>query len=450
MEIRKWTCSSCRLLTLVMWIPFVFLSLACGENLQDSISKNVAGEDSSIALLVGQGFNSVNSGAKGHCVDIGGLETQTGQISGSFAEYRLLEITSESSLRENLNVSASGSMKFAVMGGGSARMNFVRSVNKTGSSRYVLVHARVGNQLELATSFRLKEKAATLLASDKEGFVRNCGNEFVYGRRTGGEFYAVFEYEFHSAQEEKRFNTAIEASGFGWKASGNINQELAKFNMSARVHVKMLRFGGIGPLPDIKDLQDYGSKFGTVVSAMTGSPVTLELITKNYDGVEPFDISGYASSLTRQNRMIKQLAEAIEGAYESRRSIIYVKRNSHVFEDFDESHLSKAEVNLSRFINIYEQAVVDCFENYVNGCSIPQESYPSAPVLPERKKGTTGLLEYCESLRWQTYKRGMVDFNKYLQWKKFGEVPIFRNENDVESGVVASASCLVYGYLFKE
>jgi hypothetical protein len=249
----------------------------------------------------------------------------------------------------------------------------------------VLVHAKVANQMELSSSFRFKQEALDLLKNGKQKeFVEQCGSEFVYGRRTGGEFYALFEYEFSSSEEEKRFSAAISASGMGWKASANINSELAKFNMAARVHVKMFRLGGNGSLPEVSNLADYGRKFSEIVSTVNGSPVTLELITKDYTGVMPLDVAPNPALIERQKYVINSIAKNRDEASEKLATIRYVKVNLEKFEPVSIEQLNKGDLDLVAYINRQNEAAVACFENIWTGCSLPQASFPGV-YIPNRK-----------------------------------------------------------------
>ncbi|MBF0440828.1 MAG: hypothetical protein HQK54_02890 [Oligoflexales bacterium] len=362
------------------------LIATCGTNRSHNGAnlKNLPGEDPSEAALLSQGFNTVDGSIKGHCVELGPTTTQSGQLTGSTSEYRLLEISSEQSLRENLSVSAAASIKGSIYGG-SGRFSFVSSVNKNSSSRYVLVQARFSNQMELASSFTFKQEALDLLKKGKQKeFVEQCGNEFVYGRRTGGEFYALYEYEFSSSEEEKRFSSAVSASGAAWKASANINSELSKFNMSAKVHVKVYRLGGSGAIPEIENLAEYGRKFPEIVAAINGSPVTLELITKDYTGVGPLESAANPALIERQKYVINNIAKNRDQASEKLATVRYVKMNLDKFEQVSVDELNKNDLDLVSYINKQNDAAVACFEDIWAGCILPETKFP--PVnIPNRK-----------------------------------------------------------------
>jgi hypothetical protein len=363
---------------------------ACGNRLDRDGSKlaNIAGEDSSTALLIGQGYNPVQGAVKGFCVDVGNLETQSGNSTGQMAEFRLLEIESESALREALNVSASASFTGTV-GRASARASFAESVNKNRSSRYLLVHTRVANQLEVARSFEFTDSATRLLKQgDSEAFLKHCGSEFVYGRRTGGEFFAVFEFSFVSSEEEKAFSSAISGSGAGWKMAGSVNEELSKFGKFASTQIKMYVVGGSAAFPWVDSLADFGAKFNTMVNLTQSNAVTLELLTKDYDGVEPIELRPNTELLVRQRYVMEQLGMGRDAAREILNTVRVVKTHPENYESVDLEHLNESESKLNVYLNSLNDAAVECFANAVQSCKVPSASLPFI-VMPKKRYGLT-------------------------------------------------------------
>ena len=315
---------------------------------------------------------------------LGPLQQQSGNSTGEISEFRLLEITSEERLRESLNVSASASFS-GLVGGYSGRMSFAQSVNKNNQSRYLLVHTRVANQLQLASSFTFTPEAQNLIKSGQQAaFTRQCGSEFVSGIRTGGEFFAVFEYEFSSLEEDRKFSAAVSASGAGWKAAGDINTALAKFNMSARTQVRIYRQGGNGELPAVDSLQDYARKFPTLVQTVGGAPVTLELITKDYSGVRPLDLQFNPQLLVRQQYVMQNLAKNRDQAGELLQSVRYVQSHADNYFPAGAGELQSWDRDLTNFVNTTNDAAVECFADIFNGCKIPNVALPTV-LLPPRK-----------------------------------------------------------------
>lgn len=375
-------------------LGFLLLLSSCGGPPREvkTFLFNVPGEDSSMALLPGQGVNHIDWTAKGFCTDTQHFQTQSGQSTGQFVEFRLLEITSVSALRESLHVTAAASFQASMFGRMSARMDYAKSVNQNSQSRYLLLHTRVGNQLNLATQFRFRPEAQALLQQgDTKRFLENCGTQFVYGYRTGGEFFALFEFEFSSAEEDRKFSAAIQASGVSWKASTEIASALQKFSLQARTHLSIYRMGGAGPLPDIGDIRSFALQYPTLVSTLHQHFVTLELITKDYSGVEPVNLSPNPGLLIRQDQVINQLARDRDHAVEISNTIRYIKLHPQEFSILPDS-LDRSDVEITKYLNRVNQAAVNCFADIWNGCSVPELVFPSI-AFPMRKVGTSR----CES-----------------------------------------------------
>jgi len=359
-----------------MWL-LLLLVVVGREACAETINKNVHGEDASLALLLGQGLSTVDWEAKGFCVDLDEMRTQSGQERGQYAEFRMLEITSESSLRENLNISAAGMLKSSVFFKIDARVNFARSVNKNSSSRYLLVHVRVANQMLLASGFTFRPNAIDLLKGGRtEDFISSCGNEFVYGQRTGGELFALFEFEFRSRAQERLFDTAVATSGLMWQAGADIDASVNAFSKLGSTQMKIFRRGGRGKIPEIRSLVDLAREFTNIVSLLEKNFVTLELVSKNYAGVEPINLVVGSTTMLRQDLIVQQLARNNDQAIEMLNTIAFIKSRPHNFEQVDYAYLDTTEKMIRQFININNAHVVACFDDIFNGCKVPEVVIP--------------------------------------------------------------------------
>lgn len=387
-----------------MRMLLLLLLLAVGrEACAETVNKNVHGEDAGLALLPGQGLSTVDWEAKGFCVDLGEMHTQSGQEHGQYAEFRLLEITSESSLRENLNISAAGMLKSSVFFKIDARVNFARSVNKNSSSRYLLVHVRVANQLSLASGFTFRPNAIDLLKAGRtEDFINACGNEFIYGQRTGGELFALFEFEFHSSEREHLFDAAVAASGLAWQAGADIDNSVNSFHKLGSTQIKIFRRGGRGKIPEIKNLVDLAREFANIVSLLEQNFITLELISKNYAGVEPINLFVGSTTMLRQDLIVQQLARNNDQAIEMLNTIAFIKRRPHNFEQVDYDYLDTTEKMIRQFININNTHVVACFDDIFNGCKVPEIVIPAFKA-PQRIRDDSPLC--AEGFSWRPTKQ---------------------------------------------
>lgn len=345
------------------------------------------GESSELALLMGYGYNAVKGTVSGVCVDLGKIDTQSGSESGQIAEYRLLQISSERDLQTSLSIQASMSLKASTFGvGGSGRMSFASSVNRHSNSKYLLVHTRVSNQIELASDFRFKKDRQQFLNSlSRKGinsteFTDQCGTHFVYGRRTGGEFYALFEFEMHSDEEERSFSAAVKVSGVGWKSSTKIDETLKQFNQYSITQVKQFRVGASDAWPESDNLEEYARNYPKQIALTKGSRVTLELILKDYQGVQGFDSQNNLKDLNSIALNIESdLADKISEINGFLNVLNEVKRNRSKY-NYGEIYadINKAIPVLNKSLQIAKSAAKKCLTEKPIYCE-----YPSNIIIPE-------------------------------------------------------------------
>jgi hypothetical protein len=376
---------------MVRHLFFILFVLGCGRAGDSPRTlANLPGEDSGSALILGQGYHQVSNQAKGHCVDLGPLQTQNqGDAGGQISSFRFVEITSESQLKESLGISASASFG-DIIGQQSGRLSFIKDIRKHQESRYLLIHTRVANQLRLASSFKYRPEFVELLRKgDFSKFVDHCGTEFVYGTRTGGEFFAVAEFSKLTSAEDQAFTAAVKAAGLGWKAEGELNHALSIFWQFSLSQIRMLRIGGHGEFPKVTDLGEFARKFPQMVTDLRGSPVTLELITKDYTGVSPVDLPDPTPAYAQQMYALTKLALLRDQAWELLNSVQYVKRHQSDYEAFDSNYIEK---QLTHYINAVQLAALDCMREPGSACPIPELSLPVV-ILPNRKlaAGSTRL-----------------------------------------------------------
>jgi hypothetical protein len=178
----------------------------------------------------------------------------------------------------------------------------------------------------------------------------------------------------------------------GWKASGAINHELAKFNLNAKTHAKMYRQGGSGSLPEITNLEDFARNFPTLINSSQGGAVTLELITKDYGGVLPFDLQADTQLFAQQQSIMQQLAQNRDQAMEMIRDIRYIQRNSNLFHISNANDLSRYEREFNTFINAQNRSAVNCIADVYQGCKLPDVAFPSVQ-MPTRQAYPQGTCQ---------------------------------------------------------
>lgn len=429
--------------------PLLLVS-ACGLKAdKGSDLLNIEGESTVLAGIMGSGIDTVKYQVVGNCVDLGALVTQSGNQTGNGVKYRLLEINSQQSLRESLNFSAQASFK-TFGGGGGGKVDFAKSLSTNKNTKYLLIHVEVSNQIERAKTYTFTDEVQKGIRSGqltKENFVTSCGNEFVYGRKTGGEFFALFEYEFANSEEEMKFSAAIKYSAGAWKGNAELNNELSKFDMTARTSLRMYKLGGpAGNLPKIENLKDFAQNFDSLVS--TGnSPVTLELLTKSYDGVSPFTLKPNPAVLGTQERMINEMAKVRDNAKDILGDIYYVKRRAKEFNIDPNIHkLSEWEKNAQDVISTVENAAKSCMDEPFSNCKIPNTSLPTF-IMPDRKIVSVKDMK-CAAARYYEFANNRISEQEFREYEAKNFAPKYVEPATPSLGVEGWAKCnLVAPYL---
>jgi hypothetical protein len=414
---------------------FLFFILACSPHKDGQAFHRLPGEDSSMPVLIGQGFDHLTWTPKGHCVNIEKLETQSGANSGHTAQFRLLEMNSQTALREAFQITASASLRFGLFGGGSALMNYHENLKKNTQSRYLLIHTRVSNQMELASGFEYTESAQKLLKlGDMKKFTKFCGTKFAAGRRRGGEFFALFQFDGLEEEESKHFSMAIKAVGGSWKGAMEIKKAMDQFQIQTKTQYSVYRMGGAGPLPKVEDLEDFGLQFPQMLQIIQKDQVTLELIEKDYTGVEPLDLNPNPEFLLRQNYTIEQLAKNRDKAQEILNDIVYIKTHQEEFLNLGDN-INQEEKKILSYINTIQNSALKCFENIFDGCSLPEVPFPliQLPTKKDRSSEEVTCLYSHEK-----------DSEKCMLWgrKKIRKDHILDKEGDLRRAVTMTAQTI--------
>src|SRR4051812_21858618 len=95
--------------------------VSCGGKRTLSPEKHVPGEDVTMPITIGHGLDHIAWVPKGKCVEVSKLETTSGASRGSSASIETYEIDSLTTLRKYMNVSASASLRFSLLGNPSGR-----------------------------------------------------------------------------------------------------------------------------------------------------------------------------------------------------------------------------------------------------------------------------------------------------------------------------------------
>ncbi len=339
-------------------------------------------------MAFGAGFDAVSGDVKGDCVLRTEPESTTvGQ--GQDVSFFLELITDSVQLAKRLEVSASASLKVG-LGGGSAKAKFVADQKINSYSAFLLVHVVVKNPTKRIRDVRLADSARELLATGKrEGFRRRCGDEFLVGITTGGEFLGMIEIESRDETDKKDISAKVRASGLTWKASAEFHSAVERITAQRNTKVTVFRKGTQESIPiELKDMIDQAKDFPKLVAGANAYAYSA-----SFQSYEVLDLPPTANpiDIKAQAYVVERMAAEHMRYQNMLNNIEYVLDHPEQFEQLDRAALSTKANELRGALNRIIESASKCFDNY-QLCQLPTD-LPDLGVLPQRKsQPRNGLL----------------------------------------------------------
>ncbi len=347
---------------------------------------------------LGRGYNSVSGAAGSECVEVANLHS-IGQ-NDPFAEggvrlphgqvlYRKISIAKDSSeLRSSLGIDAQASFGFFGVGVDTTTHYFNES-KKYSNSLYVVIYARITNESELMNQYRLTQTGKDLLAQSPMEFYRRCGDSFIAGRTTGGEFWHVLKIETSSSSQKSDFNSKLTATGLTWSASAAIKSTLDEIKSKSRVQSQTFKKGGLGVLPDHEDLGanlSYANALAIHVQS-NQSPSLISLTALPYSVVADMPI--LTPTLEKQRRALFQLAEASDRAWAKSQMCESIMENISAYK-FELGKVAKSEISeykrqTDAIIRQIDEKAQACFDN-PKDCTALHLGWPQGKLPREKTR----------------------------------------------------------------
>ena len=292
------------------FILLLALVSCCEQGSSFSTLDLLPGDDPYLPLLAGQGFNPLSWQLKGHCVDISKWQTQKENSHAQSVLYRMTQVKTLTELHSYLNISATASFSFSSLASASSSFSLLKDYKLKRNAYYLFIQARVNNQIELASDYYFNHFAKELLEKeDYENFTRQCGTQFVYGRRTGGEILAIIEINKEDTSSHEKILAEIGGFYGAWKGEASFHSDLKSLSSLGRIKVQFYRRGGKGLIPKISNLEELSLLFPKLLEASSGDSLTLELMTKEYFGVKPFIYKNEDKYLEERKKSLKKMSQ---------------------------------------------------------------------------------------------------------------------------------------------
>lgn len=302
-------------------------------------------------------------------------------VSGQEVVFSLIQIEDSLSLNQHLQISASASLKADIFGA-SGKANFSKSVKVNDYSMYALASVFVRNNAYRIRNVKLKPEVYELYAKDKERFHNRCGNTFVSGYITGGEFFSIIEIKTNSQAEKRSISTELTGSYGIFSGSAAFKQKLEQIAKKNRIHVYVMHTGGTGEIINITP--------DTMITQATNFPKTVESdkarpVLATIQSYETLKLPAGITPLDRstQQEVILELARLNSYAQKQLANIEYILFQPNEFKNPNVQSLNQT-ANLTReLLNKVRRIARACY-NDIDACVLPTSLKLSSVNLPDR------------------------------------------------------------------
>ncbi|MGH9744479.1 MAG: hypothetical protein ACRD59_00035 [Candidatus Acidiferrales bacterium] len=327
----------------------------------------------------GVGFDSLFAITKQPCVVYSGNPNELASVGGTgqSATLKLTHATTSQEFAQSLKVGGSASFGFGVYSGNLA-VDYFQSQRYSRFAEFLTEDLHVENQAQFLKQAVLTLEAKKAAAKGFAAFQSLCGDQYIAGLVTGGDFTAVLEATSDSEQEQQQMSASFSASAWGNTVSGSVAQQMQSWKDSGRLSISIVRKGTFEPLPsfDVQALQDYIRGFPPkVVPEPAGHPWAVLVVTKSYDGLVSFAITD------TQRRALEQMSQYLADVLKRRAGLAYIAAHEDLFGGVDEAKLTAELGILQKTILNLTSDAKDCAGS---AAKCKTTTYPDVAELPQR------------------------------------------------------------------
>ncbi|NOT86338.1 MAG: hypothetical protein HOP02_16500 [Methylococcaceae bacterium] len=348
---------------------FVWLIIECLFNSAKSDDIRLPDSDS---MHIGKGYDSITGEVKSTvCVSGTPIPLADGTPQAGNMDYE------QTNSLEKLSAFSQTSVAASYGNGAFSADAFYTTLSEKKYSRFnehLMVKVAVENQRELLPVDRLnpnslKKDAKKAWKKGQEEFRSLCGDMFIVGKITGGEFMALFSGETSSTEEQNSMAASLNAAGKGtWgQASGSatVEERINQYYKDGKIQAKILRKGPHEEFPqlNVKDIIEYARTFPNRVKGNeatlannTYSPWTIAWIATNYKalGLVPKD-SGLLNNSIKKATLLRSLVQRANG-------LVFMLDQKHTdeFGDFDHGKARAEIIKINNKIADLRLSVTTC------------------------------------------------------------------------------------------
>jgi hypothetical protein len=352
-------------------------------------------------MQLGAGYQGVVEDVRGVCVTVKPAQAVGAGQETRFA-MRLVENTRE--LAAALNVSSASQLKATIPETAinvSAKTKFLfghdLAVNRY--SVFLLVSATVKNETKNVADADLKPDIAKALAKDPKGYIdrfrTRCGDEFLAGYTTGGEFHGVIEITTDSEDHKTQVGAEI-SQGVGLASVGDASTEykldatLRRIAKEHQVRVWTYQRGGAGE--DASPVTTIDQMLARVkaLPAIVAKPDAGRALTATFQDYSTLSLdlpAAYLKDFVRGKEAIARFGAAQAQLYDLKADVTYILSKPEAFEGVDEAkraELTALSQDIGKRLTRVASLASRCFldlkacpaEDAALGVDVPQVTLP--------------------------------------------------------------------------
>lgn len=334
-------------------------------------------------VLIGDGFNSLQGVPAGACVAFDPLHpkkylaTVNGQEPGNAqdVDYYLHSIDSVEQLLREISFSASAEFGSGISHG-EASVEYFNQYRYSKYNSFLVVRVRVVNEAEGLINPQPTDLATQALGQPQDFFDR-CGDKFVRGRITGGDFAAIIRYEAENESQLSTLHAEISVAVGNFQGSAQLSQRIESIKSFKSREVKVIRRGTADPIPeDIAALEKYAEKFPGRIAKLKNAPV-IALLLASYR-----NLLKIPEAIEQQVSAFEELANIDSAARRIRSGVDEIRHHQQLYPPLPDDILVKSQ-RLDKLIDDIRDRVHLCAATLSVTCRQPYK--PTLPIdkLPE-------------------------------------------------------------------
>jgi hypothetical protein len=322
----------------------------------------------STGMILGRGYESTTGQVLGDCINFTSI--RYGRESGVLDEVRkdLKKVTNKHDLSQHLQVSAEGAYSFA--GGTSvhAKAKFTQDQKMSSYSVNFVALVEVETSWDYTSLPSITSEAQALTANE---FRSTCGDTFIAGLLSGGEFYGVGEYSTTNDSTTRAVEAAIDAHGVNWAASAAVEQSTKTADEKSKIKIELWKRGSSSTAPTAATLEGIAAETNTFeqsVGTSGGSPRMVWI--QSYKIIPGGPPDGEITSLAYEDEL--EELNALDALYETLgEDVRYIVGNPSQFKPTTAAVLGGVTQAVQSARATIKAAAVQCLQTSGETCVKP-------------------------------------------------------------------------------